>query len=301
MPFVDGESLQQRMTREGPLPATDAYRLLSEIADALAYAHAHGVIHRDVKPANIMIAGEHAVLLDFGVAQAMVESAIDTRITGTGHYVGTTQYMAPEQFASSSDVDGRADVYSLGVVIHEVLTGKLPNDGASSGVVSRSWTNRTPRTIAELRPEVPEALSELVEQALIPAPEARLRTAAALRDGLAAALAQPSRRSYRRPILALALLVGAIAVNVRIAIHPRRRSPRRRALRRHGRRGFALARRVRRCAVGEPRWRRSPAHRSAIRGHATVERPRRRRVGRRARRADRGALRRARARARGRP
>jgi serine/threonine-protein kinase len=211
MPFVDGESLQQRMTREGALPTTDAYRLLSEIADALAYAHAHGVIHRDVKPANIMIAGEHAVLVDFGVAQAMVEAAID-RITGTGHYVGTTQYMAPEQFAASSEVDERADVFSLGVVIHEVLTGKLPNDGASSGVVSQSWTHRTPRTIAELRPEVPEALSELVEKALAPEPEARLRTAAELRDGLSAALVRPSRRSYRRPVLLLALLLGAITV-----------------------------------------------------------------------------------------
>ena len=211
MPFVDGESLQQRMTREGALPATDAYRLLSEVADALAYAHAHGVIHRDVKPANIMIAGDHAVLVDFGVAQAMAEAAID-RITGTGHYVGTTQYMAPEQFAASSEVDERADVFSLGVVIHEVLTGKLPHDGASSGVVSPSWTHRTPRTLAELRPEVPEALSELVEKALAPEPEARLRTAAALRDGLVAALARPSRRFVSRPILVGAALLGAVAV-----------------------------------------------------------------------------------------
>jgi serine/threonine-protein kinase len=213
MPFVDGESLQQRMTREGALPTADAYRFLSEIADALAYAHARGVIHRDVKPANIMIAGEHAVLVDFGVAQAVFE-ATDTRITGTGHYVGTTQYMAPEQFAASSEVDGRADVFSLGVVIHEVLTGKLPSDGASSGVTSQSWVYRTPRSIAELRPEVPDALSELVEKALVPEPETRLPSAAALRDGLVAALAQPSRRFYQRPMLVLALLVGAIVAAV---------------------------------------------------------------------------------------
>ncbi|MFL5618243.1 MAG: protein kinase domain-containing protein [Gemmatimonadaceae bacterium] len=214
MPFVDGESLQQRMTREGRLPGAEAYRLLAEIADALAYAHAHGVIHRDVKPANIMIAGEHAVLVDFGVAQAVVEAAIDTRITGTGHYVGTTQYMAPEQFAASSEVDGRADVYSLGVVIFEVLTGKLPHADHSTSQASQSWTNRAPWTVSGLRSEVPRELSELVERALASTLEERLPTAAALRDGLTAALARPRRRFYRRPLGAVALVLGATAAGV---------------------------------------------------------------------------------------
>jgi eukaryotic-like serine/threonine-protein kinase len=210
MPFVDGESLQQRMNRVGRLPATDAYRLLAEIADALAYAHARGVIHRDVKPANIMIAGDHALLVDFGVAQAVVEASIDSRITGPGHYVGTTQYMAPEQFAASFDVDGRADVYSLGVVIFEVLTGRLPQAHDPSLPASQSRT----RTIAGLRSEVPRELSELVERALVPATEERLATAAALRDGLEAALVQPRRPFYRRPLAAVALLLGATAAAV---------------------------------------------------------------------------------------
>ena len=210
MPFVEGESLQQRMTREGALPAADAYRLLAEIADALAYAHARGVIHRDVKPSNIMIAGDHAVLVDFGVAQAVIE-AIDDRITGTGHYVGTTQYMAPEQFAASSDVDGRADVYSLGVVIFEVLTGRFPDEDTSTGVTSQSRKHRTQRTLAGLRSEIPRELSDLVERALAPEPQARLASAAALRDGLEAALTQPKRRFYRRPFFVVALLVAAIA------------------------------------------------------------------------------------------
>jgi eukaryotic-like serine/threonine-protein kinase len=214
MPFVEGESLQQRMTREGRLPGADAYRLLAEIADALAYAHAHGVIHRDVKPANIMIAGEHAVLVDFGVAQAVVEAAIDTRITGTGHYVGTSQYMAPEQFAASSDVDGRADVYSLGVVIFEALTGRLPHADDPDSPPSQSWMNRTPRTITGLRSEVPRELSDLVERALAPAPEERLATAAALRDGLTAALVQSRRPFDRRPLVAAALLLGVVAAAV---------------------------------------------------------------------------------------
>ena len=213
MPFVEGESLQQRMTREGALPTADAYRLLSEIADALAYAHARGVIHRDVKPSNIMIAGEHAFLVDFGVAQA-VEEAIDARITGTGHYVGTTQYMAPEQFFSP-DVDGRADVYSLGVVIFEVLTGRFPDEiTTGGGAEPASRKDRAPRSLAALREEVPRQLSDLVERALAPEPEARLASAGALRDGLAAALRQPTRRFYRRPVVLLALLAAAIVAAV---------------------------------------------------------------------------------------
>jgi serine/threonine-protein kinase len=214
MPFVDGESLQQRMTREGRLPVTDAYRLLAEIADALAYAHAHGVIHRDVKPANIMLAGEHAVLVDFGVAQAVVEAAIDTRITGPGHYVGTSQYMAPEQFAASFEVDGRADVYSLGVVIFEVLTGSLPRADDPDVPPSPSRANRTPRTIAALRPEVSRELSELVERALVPAPDERLSTAAALRDGLEEALAQPRRPFKWRTFAAVGFALAATALVV---------------------------------------------------------------------------------------
>ncbi|HEX7977982.1 MAG TPA: serine/threonine-protein kinase [Gemmatimonadaceae bacterium] len=207
MPFVEGESLQQRMTREGALPAADTYRLLAEIADALAYAHARGIIHRDVKPSNIMIAGEHAMLVDFGVAQA-VEEAID--ITG-GHFVGTTQYMAPEQFVASSDVDGRADVYSLGVVIFEVLTGRFPDEITGDGPTSQPRKLRPPRSLAGLRAEVPRQLSDLVEKALAPEPESRLASAAALRDGLEAALRQPRRRFDRRVLGALTVVAAAIA------------------------------------------------------------------------------------------
>jgi TolB-like protein len=205
MPFVEGESLQQRMTRDGALPAADAYRLLAEVADALAYAHARGIVHRDVKPSNIMIAGEHAVLVDFGVAQA-VEEAID--ITG-GHFVGTTQYMAPEQF-TSADVDGRADVYSLAVVIFEVLTGRFPDEITAEGPAPQSRKTRTLRSLTGLRTEVPRELSDLVRQALASEPEARLASATALRDGLEAALAQPKRRFNRRALGVLAVAAAAI-------------------------------------------------------------------------------------------
>jgi len=205
MPFVEGESLQQRMTREGALPAADTYRLLAEVADALAYAHARGIVHRDVKPSNIMIAGDHAVLVDFGVAQA-VEEAID--VTG-GHFVGTTQYMAPEQF-TSSDVDGRADVYSLAVVVFEVLTGRFPDEITSDGPSTPPRKQRPPRSLAGLRAEVPRQLSDLVEKALAANPESRLASAAALRDGLQAALVQPARGAGRRRLGVLALVAAAI-------------------------------------------------------------------------------------------
>jgi serine/threonine-protein kinase len=207
MPFVEGESLQQRMAREGALPAADSYRLLAEVADALAYAHARGIVHRDVKPSNIMIAGEHAVLVDFGVAHA-VEEAID--ITGAGHFVGTTQYMAPEQFDPSSELDGRADVYSLGVVIFEVLTGRFPDEITSDGSTPQGLKHRPRRSLAGQRMDVPRELSDLVEKALAPTPDARLPSATALRDGLQAALVQPARRFTRRRMGVLALAAAAI-------------------------------------------------------------------------------------------
>ena len=211
MPFVEGESLQQRMTREGALPAADAYRLLSEVADALAYAHARGIIHRDVKPSNIMISGEHAVLVDFGVAQA-VEEAID--ITGANHFVGTTQYMAPEQFDPATAVDGRVDVYSLAVVIFEVLTGRFPDEITGDGPVTQGRKRPPPRSLAGLRPDVPRELSDLVEKALAAEPSARLASATALRDGLQVALTQPVRRFNPRLLGALALVAAAIVAAV---------------------------------------------------------------------------------------
>src|SRR5437667_7144008 len=126
MPFVTGESLRHRMTREGKLPVTDAVRVLHEIADALAYAHAEGVIHRDVKPENILLLGSHAVLTDFGVARALAGTQSGARLTDTGVAIGTPAYMSPEQAAGERHVDARADVYALAVVGYEMLAGVPP-------------------------------------------------------------------------------------------------------------------------------------------------------------------------------
>ncbi|MEO6526827.1 MAG: protein kinase [Gemmatimonadaceae bacterium] len=208
MPFVDGESLQQRMSRpDEPLPAADAYRLLAEVADALAYAHAHGVVHRDVKPSNIMLSGDHAVLVDFGVAQAM-SAAVDGEQAVAGLLVGTRQYMAPEQFTGSLQVDGRADIYSLGVVLYEVLTGKLPDDGYD--LTPSGGRRSAAKTLSDLRPDVPRELDLLVRRALASLVESRLATAEELRDGLARAAAAPSRPTRLRNVGIAAVIVAAL-------------------------------------------------------------------------------------------
>jgi eukaryotic-like serine/threonine-protein kinase len=210
MPFVKGESLQQRLSRPEPLPAAEACRLLAEVADALAYAHAHGVVHRDVKPANIMISGDHAVLVDFGVAQAM-SAAVDGEPAGVGPLVGTRQYMAPEQFTDSIQVDGRADVYALGVVVYEVLTGKLPDDGYDL-TPSGGRRRRASKSLAVLRPDVPRELSALVGRALASQVESRLATAEELRDGLARAATARARPVWLRNGTIAAVAIAALVV-----------------------------------------------------------------------------------------
>ena len=123
MPFVEGESLRQRLTREKQLPLAEAVRIASEAASALDYAHRHGVIHRDIKPENILLEGAHAVVADFGIAKA-INAAGGQTLTQTGMAVGTPQYMSPEQAAGETDLDGRSDLYALGCVLYEMLAGQ---------------------------------------------------------------------------------------------------------------------------------------------------------------------------------
>ena len=131
MPFVDGESLRDRLTREKQLPIDDALRIAREVADALGYAHAHGVIHRDIKPENILLQGGHALVADFGIALA-VQSAGGQRMTQTGLSLGTPQYMSPEQAMGERTIDARADIYALGAVTYEMLAGDPPFTGSDA-------------------------------------------------------------------------------------------------------------------------------------------------------------------------
>src|SRR5262249_7607481 len=134
MPFVEGETLRARLTRERQLPVDVAVPLVSEMAEALDHAHRQGVVHRDVKPENVLRPDGHALVADFGIALAL-EHAGGDRLTRTGLTIGTPQYMAPEQAAAERAIDARADVYALGVVLHEMLTGETPFAAASPQVV----------------------------------------------------------------------------------------------------------------------------------------------------------------------
>ena len=136
MPYVEGETLRARLERERQLPLGDALRIAAEVVDALAYAHARGVVHRDVKPENVLLQGGHALVADFGIALA-VEQAGGIRMTQTGLSLGTPQYMSPEQAMGERAVDARSDVYALGAVLYEMLVGEPPFTGATSQAIPR--------------------------------------------------------------------------------------------------------------------------------------------------------------------
>jgi serine/threonine-protein kinase len=145
MPYVEGESLRARLERERQLPVDEAVRIACEVASALDYAHRHGVIHRDLKPENILLEDGQAVVADFGIALA-VSKAGGARITQTGLSLGTPQYMSPEQATGDRVVDGRADVYSLGAALYEMLAGEPPHTGGTlQAVIARVLTERTRR------------------------------------------------------------------------------------------------------------------------------------------------------------
>ncbi len=188
MPFVEGESLRQRLDREGRLPAADAVRMARDVASALDYAHRHGTLHRDVKPANILLTDGHAVVADFGIAKALVaagETGGDsTAHTGLGAAIGTPAYMAPEQAAADPALDARTDVYALGLVLHEALGG-APAPAAGVPVSPLG--------------DVSAALGEAIARALRPAPDDRYPTAAAFGAALAGALTDdaPARPASR--------------------------------------------------------------------------------------------------------
>ena len=191
MPLVEGESLRVRLTREGELPIPDAVRILRDVADALAYAHAHGVVHRDIKPDNVLISGHHAVVTDFGVAKAVSAASGASSLTSLGMALGTPAYMAPEQAAAEPGVDHRADIYALGAVAYEILTGRPPFTAPSAQMVLAAQVTQTPAPVGAHRAAVPTALAELVMRCLEKRPADRWQSAEELRQ-LLDVLATPS-------------------------------------------------------------------------------------------------------------
>ena len=175
MPYVEGESLRDRLRREVQLPVEEAVRLTREVADALDYAHRHGLVHRDVKPENILLSDGHARVADFGVARAL-DAAGGSQLTETGMSVGTPAYMSPEQ-ASAGQMDGRSDIYALGCVLYEMLAGEPPFTGLTPQAILAKRVLEPVPHVRTLREGVPEPL----EQAIMPG--ARQSTRGPIRHG----------------------------------------------------------------------------------------------------------------------
>jgi serine/threonine protein kinase len=200
MALITGGNLAALLAHEPRQPIDEARRLLVEIADALSYAHLRGVIHRDIKPDNILLDAEsgRAMVSDFGIARA-IESGTQLTITGTA--VGTPTYMSPEQAVGEKELDGRSDLYSLGVVAYQMLTGRVPFAAGNSMALLMKHVSERPQPIVDLRPDVPKALRDAVERALMKAPEDRWPTAASLRDALRSDDAPAMwRAEYREPV-----------------------------------------------------------------------------------------------------
>jgi eukaryotic-like serine/threonine-protein kinase len=184
MPYVDGETLRARLARAGALPVREAIRLVRELADALAHAHAHGIVHRDMKPENVLLSGRHAVVADFGIAKALEatqgQSKSAARLTGTGVSLGTPAYMAPEQVVGDGATDHRADLYALGVVAYEVLTGAHPFGARTPQTLVAAHLTEAPPPLASRRADVPPPLAALVMQLLSKDPTGRPPSAEAV-------------------------------------------------------------------------------------------------------------------------
>lgn len=221
MPCVKGESLRDRMDREGQLSVEEAIRIASAVAAGLQYAHEYRVVHRDVKPENILLDGGHALISDFGIAAALEEAGKE-RITRTGYAVGTPAYMSPEQAAGEANIDGRSDVYSLACVLYEMLAGEPPFTGHNvQAIIARQMLERLP-SLKVLRPGVPPSLVKLLETALAKTRADRFPDASAFRCALESVATETDKGSawrrlqrgfdIRRPRYALPILVVLVSL-----------------------------------------------------------------------------------------
>jgi tRNA A-37 threonylcarbamoyl transferase component Bud32 len=177
MPFVQGESLRERLAKQGELPIHDAVKILSEVVDALAAAHALGVVHRDIKPDNVMLSGRHALVTDFGVAKAVSEATGKSNLTTAGVALGTPAYMAPEQAAADPHLDHRVDIYAVGCLGYELLTGRPPFVQKTPQEILAAHVTQAPEPVERHREAVPPALSAVIMKCLAKRPADRWQTA----------------------------------------------------------------------------------------------------------------------------
>jgi serine/threonine-protein kinase len=245
MPYIDGESLRSWLLRESRLSVDDAVRVLHDVADALAYAHERGVVHRDIKPDNVLVSRRHAMVMDFGVAKALTDAVGGAGVrqrgvsgantTGSGLAIGTPAYMAPEQAAGDPSTDHRADIYAFGVLAYELLAGRAPFTGRPPSEILAAHIAEPPQPIETLCPDVPQGIAELVMGCLAKQPSDRPQTAAAVRGAIEASATPGAgtvitssvkrRRSARRAVaatvtIALALVMGAVAYSRRAHARP---------------------------------------------------------------------------------
>jgi tRNA A-37 threonylcarbamoyl transferase component Bud32/tetratricopeptide (TPR) repeat protein/TolB-like protein len=191
MPYEEGQSLRERLVKEGELPIQDAVKLLRDVADALAHAHEQGVVHRDIKPDNVLLSGRHALVTDFGVAKAVSEATGRHQLTTMGVALGTPAYMSPEQASGDANIDHRADIYAFGALAYELLTGRPPFSGSSPQAVLAAHVTENPEPVTENRASVPPALEALVMRCLEKKPADRWQSAEELLPHLEA-MATPS-------------------------------------------------------------------------------------------------------------
>jgi hypothetical protein len=210
MPFVQGETLRARLAREKQLPLVDALRIAREVADALEYAHGHNIVHRDIKPGNILLSTGHAVVADFGIAHAITAAAGD-QVTEPGLAFGTPAYMSPEQATGDAQLDGRTDVYALGCVLYEMLAGEPPFQGRTVQAVLARHLHDEPPPLRNLRTSLPVSVEQAVMTALAKVPADRFTTAAEFAQALEVDGRRASRRwSHRSKALALGTTAAAI-------------------------------------------------------------------------------------------
>jgi tRNA A-37 threonylcarbamoyl transferase component Bud32/tetratricopeptide (TPR) repeat protein len=230
MPFVEGESLRARLAREGALPIADVVSVLRDVTRALAYAHDHGVVHRDIKPDNVLLSGGTAVVTDFGIAKAISAartSSNDTALTLLGTSVGTPAYISPEQAAGDPEVDHRADIYSLGCMAYELLAGHPPFSGRTPQRTLAAHLTEAPTPIESLRPDVPSPLADIIMRCLEKDPAARPQSAAEIAAALEAmsgssatmpALRLTGRGAIRRALLLYVAAFAAVAIVAKAAV-----------------------------------------------------------------------------------
>jgi serine/threonine-protein kinase len=196
MPYVEGESLKDRLKRVGKLSVEETVRLTDQVASALMYAHDRGVVHRDIKPANILLTGDQAIIADFGIARA-VEAASAEGLTGTGVAIGTPIYMSPEQAIGAGKVDARADIYALGCVVYEMVSGEAPFQGSGrQAIIAKQVMDRVP-SLKKTDPAIPVYVDRAVSQAMATNPDDRFDTAGGFAEALTTGTVVPRVRAER--------------------------------------------------------------------------------------------------------